>query len=397
MTASTQANSAAPLIPSPPCRLSGRLSRGLFHGCIAIALFFTIATEVRAENPPAKKMPAPIVPVGIVKTANVTILETFTGTTEAQRQVAIRAQVAGILQKRLYTEGEHVTKGTPLFEIDSRPYLATLNEAQAAQAAAQATVHSTQRDWARINTLFAKGVASVKDRDDAQSALEIAQATLKLMQAKVVAAQISVDYTRINAPIAGIVGRRSVAAGNLIKVGDKLTQIEAIDPIQVVFSTSADNPYAQSPALNPTPSQTTPAELLAGKDFSKSVDGVLNFRAVSVDANTNSITLRGVFPNPDGMIKPNEFVRLRVAVANLPKALVIPQTALTSGIRPGSYAVYTVAADQKISLTPVELGPMSDQGQVIESGLKEGERIVTDGLVKLRPGIVIEPAPAKTK
>lgn len=369
----------------------------LLHGFMVMALIFSAPMSAWANTPSAKKMPAPIVPVGSVKAANVTIYETFTGTTEAERQVDIRAQVAGILQKRRYTEGEKIRKDAPLFEIDSRPYLAALNEAKASQASAQATLNAAQRNWTRIKSLFARGVASEKDRDDAQSALEIAQASLELAQAKVTAAQINVDYTRINAPIAGIVGRRSVAAGNLIKVGDQLAQIEAIDPIQVVFSTSADNSYAQSPALNPTPSQTTPAELLAGKDFSKSVDGVLNFRAVSVDANTNSITLRGVFPNPDGIIKPNEFVRVRVAVTNLSNALVIPQTALTSGIRPGSYAVYTVAADQKISLTPVELGPMSDQGQVIESGLKEGERIVTDGLVKLRPGILIEPAPAKTK
>lgn len=358
----------------------------LLLSCLAIAL-----TSVRAETPPAKKMPAPIVPVGIVKSTDVTIFETFTGTTQAHRQVDVRAQIGGILQSRNYIEGEQIAKGAPLFTIDNRPYMAALKEAQATQAAAQATLNSAQRDWARINTLFGKGVASVKDRDDAQSALEVAQAAVKIAEAKVIAAQINVDYTRINAPIAGIVGRRSVAAGNLINVGDKLAQIEAIDPIQVVLTTSADNPYARTSALNPTPAETVPAELLAGQDFSTPITGVLNFRAVSVDANTNSITLRGVFPNAAGTIKPNEFVRVRLAVAKLPEALVIPPTALTSGIRPGSFAVYVVAADHKISLTPVELGPVSDQGQVITSGLTAGEHIVTDGLVKLRPGIAIEP------
>lgn len=207
----------------------------------------------------------------------------------------------------------------------------------------------------------------------------MAQAAVKIAEAKVTAAQISVDYTRINAPIAGIVGRRSVAAGNLINVGDKLAQIEAIDPIQVVLTTSADNPYARTSALNPTPANPVPAELLAGHDFSTPVTGMLNFRAVRVDANTNSVTLRGLFPNPAGHVKPNEFVRVRLAVAKLTQTIVIPPTALTSGIRPGSYAVYTVAGDDKITLTPVELGPVSDQGQVITSGLKAGERIVTDG------------------
>ncbi len=380
--------------PQIQARLTNARPIGIFLllSCLALTL-----TPVSAENPPAKKMPAPIVPIAAVTSADVTIFETYTGTTEAQRQVDVRAQIEGILQSRNYIEGDKVEKGAPLFTIDNRPYVATLKEAQATQAAAQATQNGAQRDWARINTLFGKGVASVKDRDDTQSALEVAQAAVKIAEAKVTAAQINVDYTRINAPIAGIVGRRSVAAGNLIKVGDKLAQIEAIDPIQVVLTTSADNPYARTNALNPTPAQPVPAELLAGHDFSTSVAGVLNFRAVSVDANTNSVTLRGIFPNPTGRIKPNEFVRVRLAVAKLSHAIVIPPTALTSGIRPGSFAVYTVAADYKITQTPVELGPMSDEGQVITSGLKAGEQIVTDGLVKLRPGITIEPFTPQSK
>jgi len=107
-------------------------------------------------------MPAPIVPIAQVKSADVTIFETFTGTTEARRQVDVRAQIGGILQSRNYIEGEQVEKGTPLFTIDNRPYMALLKEAQATQAAAQATQNSAQRDWARINTLFGKGEPALK-------------------------------------------------------------------------------------------------------------------------------------------------------------------------------------------------------------------------------------------
>ncbi|MHB9022419.1 MAG: efflux RND transporter periplasmic adaptor subunit [Halothiobacillus sp.] len=358
---------------------------------IALGSMAMNMASARAENAPAKKMLPPIVPVASVQTQDVTVYETYTGTTEAHRQVDVRAQIEGILQSRAYTEGDTVKKGAPLFVIDDRPYVAALKEAQANVLSTQASLNAAQRDWNRINTLFGKGVSSVKDRDDAQSALEIAQAAVKVAQAKVTAAQINVDYTRVNAPISGIVGRRSVAAGNLIKVGDKLAQINDIDPIQAVFTTSADNAYTQLPPLNPTPANPTQAELLAGHDSTKPVVGELNYRAVSVDPSTNSVTLRGGFPNPTGAVKPNEFARIRVAVAQFPQALVIPQTALTSGIRPGSYAVFTVAANNTVTQTPVELGPMSDQGQIIRSGLKAGERIVTDGLVKLRPGITIEP------
>ncbi len=344
-----------------------------------------------AENGPGKKMPPPIVPIETVKTASVTIHQTFSGVTLAERQVDVRAQVSGILKTRAYVEGQKVDKGTPLFVIDDKPYVAALNEAIANQSSAEAALNAAHRNWNRIKTLYSKGVASVKERDDAQSALEMAQAAVKVAQAKKVAARINVDYTRINAPIAGIAGRRTVAVGNLVNVGDTLTQIEAIDPIQVILTTSADNPYADHPALKPGPDHPILATLLYGAEGTKRVDGKLNYRAVSIDPNTNSITLRGIFLNPDQALQPNEFVRVNVAVDKLDAALVIPQTALTSGIRPGSHAVYTVNSQNKITLTPVELGPMSDQGQVIKSGLSAGQRIVTDGLVKLRPDIVVEP------
>ncbi|MDA3876284.1 MAG: efflux RND transporter periplasmic adaptor subunit [Halothiobacillus sp.] len=341
-----------------------------------------------AATPPAHKMLPPIVPVATVHPQSVTVYETFTGSTVANRSVDVRAQIGGILDSRAYTEGQLVKKSDPLFKIDDQPYVATLHETQAAVSSAQAALNAAQRDWDRISTLFAKGVVSVKDRDDAQSALEIAKAALKVANAKVNAAQINVDYTRVTAPIAGIAGLRSVAVGNLIKPGDELVQINDIDPIQVLLTYSSDNRYATTPALNPDAKHPTPAILLAA---GKEVDGVVNYRSMTVDPQTNTITMRALFPNHAEAIKPNAFVRIKIKVAQFPDALVIPQTALTSGIRPGSYAVYTVSKDNEVHLTPVELGPNSNKGQIVESGLSAGMRVVTDGLIKLRPGIQIEP------
>lgn len=333
-------------------------------------------------------MPPPIVPVAAVHPQSVTVYETFTGSTVANRSVDVRAQIGGILNTRAYTEGQLVKKNDPLFKIDDQPYVATLHETQAAVSSAQAALNAAQRDWNRISTLFAKGVVSVKDRDDAQSALEIAKAALKVANAKVNAAQINVDYTHVTAPITGIAGLRSVAVGNLIKPGDELVQINDIDPIQVLLTYSSDNPYASTQALNPNAEHPTPAILLVD---GKAVDGVVNYRSITVDPQTNTITMRALFPNHADVIKPNAFVRIKIKVAQFKDALVIPQTALTSGVRPGSYAVYTVSKDNEVHLTPVELGPDSDKGQIIESGLSAGMRVVTDGLIKLRPGIKIDP------
>lgn len=341
---------------------------------------------------PTKQMPAPIVPVERIEPQPVTVFAHFTGTTEASRQVTVRAQIGGILLARNFVEGSTVTAGAPLFSLDDRPFVAALNEAKAAVAAANATRDSAARDNARISALFAKGVASAKDRDDAQSALEIASAAVALAQAKQASAAVTLSYTRITAPISGIVGRRQVAVGNLIKTGDALVDINAIDPIQVVFTTSADNPYAQTPALNPTAAQPVPITLSA-EGLAHPIQGELNFRATAINPQTNSVTFRAVFPNAEGTLKPNAFVQLAVAVEQRPAALVIPPTALTTGIRPGSFAVFTVNQDHEVALIPVTLGPLTPQGQIIDSGLTAGTEIVTDGLVKLRPGIRIEPAP----
>lgn len=358
----------------------------------ALLAVFGFATQtLPAQAATAKSMPAPIVPVRQIQPQSVTVFAHFTGTTEANRQVTVRAQTGGILLARSFVEGSSVHVGAPLFSLDDRPYVAAVNEAKAAVAAAKANRDAAARDNARISALFAKGVASVKERDDAQSALEVANAAVALAQAKQASAEVSLSYTRVTAPISGIVGLRQIAVGNVIKTGDALVSIDAIDPIQVRFTTSADNPYITTPALNPNATKPTPITLTSDEQR-QPIQGELNFRATAIDPQTNSITFRAVFPNAEGAIKPNAFVRLRIPVEQRAHAIVIPSTALTNGIRPGSFAVYVVNDKDEVSLTPVELGPLTAEGQIIDSGLTVGARIVTDGLVKLRPGIRIAPA-----
>ncbi|WP_082922715.1 efflux RND transporter periplasmic adaptor subunit [Halothiobacillus diazotrophicus] len=381
---------ASPAFPAPTFgkRLTARHLIGVSLLCGLTTLALPALAKEAKEQPGGHKMPPPVVPVLTVQPQPVTVYETFTGSTAANRSVDVRAQIGGILDSRDYTEGQLIKKDASLFKIDDKPYVATLHEAQAAVSSAQAALNAAQRDWNRISTLFAKGVVSVKDRDDAQSALEIAKAGLQVANAKVSAAQINVNYTKVTAPITGIAGLRAVAVGNLIKPGDELVQINDIDPIQVLLTYSADNPYASTRALNPTPAHPTTALLM---NAGKPIKGSVNYRSINVDPQTNTVKMRALFPNPAGDIKPNAFVRVKIQVAQFDNALVIPQTALTSGIRPGSYAVYTVSKDNEVHLSPVELGPDSDKGQIIESGLSAGERVVTDGLIKLRPGIQIEP------
>ncbi|MCL7743932.1 efflux RND transporter periplasmic adaptor subunit [Guyparkeria hydrothermalis] len=358
---------------------------------IAAGLLLGPALGAQAQSG-GQKPPPPKVPVITVETASAAVYKEYAGRTEANRHVEVRAQVDGILESREYTEGARVAKGDPLFRIDARPYQAAVHEAEADLAAAQATLAAAQRDWRRVNSLFERGVASEKQRDDARSALETARAGVKVAEAQLESAQVDLDYTTVAAPIPGIAGRRAVSAGNLIEVGDRLVSLDEIDPIQIVLSYPLDDPFADSDALNPTPERPTPAEVvgITGPN-GQPLTGKLDYRTAAIDEQTNSIRLRGVFDNPGDVLRPNRYVRVRIQVASVSDAVIVPETAIGTGPEPGSTVVYVVGENDTAQQKRVELGPMSDQGRIVESGLEAGERLVIDGLLKVRPGAPVKP------
>ena len=370
--------------PFAPARRPGL---SLIAAALILGPFLTAHAQSGDQKPPPPK-----VPVITVKAVSANVDKEYSGRTEANRHVEVRAQVDGILESREYTEGARVEKGDPLFRIDARPYQAAVHEAEADLASAQATLAAARRDWRRIDSLFDRGVASEKQRDDARSALETAQAGVKVAEAQLESAQVDLDYTTVSAPIPGIASRRAVAAGNLIEVGDRLVSIDEIDPIQIVLSYPLDDPFADSQALNPTPEHPTPARIvgLTGPD-GEPLTGELNYRAAAIEEQTNSIRLRGVFANPGDVLRPNRYVRLRVRVATVSDAVIVPETAIGAGPEPGSTVVYVVDENDTAQQKRVELGPVSDQGRIVESGLAAGERIVTDGLLKVRPGAPVDP------
>ncbi len=336
--------------------------------------------------------PPPKVPVIQIEPSSAAVFKEYTGQTVANRYVEVRAQVAGILESRDYVEGARVEAGDALFHIDDRPFRAAVNEAEADLTSVKATLAAAQRDWRRINSLFDRGVASEKQRDDARSSLETAQAAVQVAEAQLESAQIDLDYTSVSAPIPGITSRRAVDAGNLISVGDRLVSIEEIDPIQVTLSYPVDDAFADTAALNPTPERTTPAEIvgITGPD-GEVITGNLDYRSASIERGTNSIELRGVFDNPGDVLRPNRYVRVRLKVDEVQDAVIIPETAIGTGAEPNSTVVYVIDEENKAAQRRVELGPVSDQGRIILSGLEPGDRLVIDGLLKVRPGAPVDP------
>jgi len=378
-------------MPSTTIRHPFGVIRSSFWLVSTSAVLLLTSITVQAQSGGAQP-PPPKVPVISLQGQSADVYKEYAGSTEANRHVEVRAQVDGILESREYIEGAWVEKGQPLFRIDSRPFEAALHRAEADLLSAQATLAAAQRDWRRMDSLFGRGVASEKQRDDARSALETAQAGVKVAEAQLESAQINLDYTTVAAPIPGIAGRRAVAAGNLIEVGDRLVSLEEIDPLQIVLSYPVDDAFADTPALNPTPDRPTPAEVvgITGPD-GQAITGELNYRAASIDRQTNSIQLRGVFDNPGDVLRPNRYVRVRIKVISVEDALIIPESAIGSGPEPGSAIVYVLDENNQAQQRAIERGPMSDKGRIVRSGLVAGDRIVIDGLLKVRPGVTVDP------
>lgn len=370
------------------------LTAGRARLIVPVALILGLNGQAWAQQ--GGDRPAPKVPVVQVEPTDAQVFKTYTGRTEANRHVEVRAQVDGILEAREYVEGDRVEEGDTLFRIDRRPYQAAVNEAQADVASAQATLAAAQRDWRRVSSLFERGVASEKQRDDARSALETAQAKVEVAKARLESAEINLDYTEVTAPIPGIASRRAVDPGNLIGVGDRLVSIEEIDPIQVTLSYPVDDPFADRSALNPSTERKTPAEIadLTGPE-GETITGELDYRSSSIDRGTNSIQLRGIFDNPGDVLRPNRYVRVRLKVDEVEDAVIIPESAIGTGAEPNSTVVFVLDDKDKADRRRVELGPKSDQGRIVESGLEPGDRIIIDGLLKVRPGKPVDPQDPK--
>ncbi|WP_158611810.1 efflux RND transporter periplasmic adaptor subunit [Guyparkeria sp. SCN-R1] len=376
--------------------LSTLTTRRLVAAVVPAALMLATSLPAKAQQ---GDQPPPKVPVIQIEPSSASVYKEYTGQTEANRFVDVRAQVNGILESRDYVEGARVEAGDALFQIDDRPFRAAVNEAEADLSSARATLAAAQRDWRRISSLFDRGVASEKQRDDARSALETAQSAVQVAEAQLESAQIDLDYTSVSAPIPGITSRRAVDPGNLISVGDRLVSIEEIDPIQVTLSYPVDDPFADTTALNPSPERTTPAEIagITGPE-GETITGNLDYRSASIERGTNSIELRGVFDNPGDVLRPNRYVRVRLKVDEVEDAVIIPETAIGTGAEPNSTVVYVIDDENKAAQRRVELGPMSDQGRIILSGLESGDRLVIDGLLKVRPGAPVDPQdPSESK
>lgn len=332
--------------------------------------------------------PPPAMPVGVklAKVEAVPVLIEAVGQTEGSKEVDIRARVGGLIQKQSYAEGERVRRGAPLFSIERAPFEIALAQARAALSQEEARAEQARREAARLKPLAAQQAISQREADDAATNQRLTEGTVAAARARVREAELNLSYTAVAAPIAGIVGRAEKSEGSLVGTSDGLlTHITQTDPIWVRFSLSEP----EQALLRRARSGAT-VRLLASDGKPIDLPGKLNFRGSTVDARLGTVALRAEFANPELTVLPGQFVRAQVQ-AGTEQAVLVPQAAVVSGDR--GKMVWTIQ-DGKATATPVEVGGWVGAHWVVRKGLKEGDAVVIDSLLKLRPGAAVMARPA---
>ncbi|WP_245944792.1 efflux RND transporter periplasmic adaptor subunit [Crenobacter cavernae] len=373
-------------------------SGGRLAAVVAVGL--ALAACGKGGDAIGKGNPPPM-PVGVVSTVakDVPVPFEFVGQTAGSREVEVRARVGGILLKRAYTEGKSVKQGDLLFQIDPAQFQAALDQAQGALKVEEAQRARTRQDYDRILPLFKENAVSQKDRDDAAAAYQSAQASVAAAQARVKEAQINLGYTRVTAPISGMTSKEVRSEGSLVSTGDgSLTKISQIDPMYVNFSFSDNDLLAfrrdeQSGKLKLPEDRRfeVSVKLSDGSSYAKS--GRLNFTDNLIDPSTGTIRARAEFANPDGELLPGQFVRVFLNGAKRVNAILIPQRAVLTSQQ--GKMVWVVDAKNTVAPRPVTLGAEVGDQVLVETGLKPGERVVIDNIIKLRPGAPVKPEALK--
>lgn len=347
-----------------------------------ICLSMLLTACDRSSNSEAPAAPDPQVSVVTLKIQPITLFASLPGRTTAVRNAEVRPQVDGIILKRLFTEGTEVKAGQQLYQIDPASYQAAYDKAVANQINADAVAK-------RYKPLAAAHAVSAQTYDDAVS-------TAAQAKADVQTARVNLEYTKVRAPISGRIGRSLSTEGALVTNGQSsyLTTISQLDPIYVDVSQSSQELLKLRRALSEDKLKAQSdheavVKLTLEDGTSYSREGQLEFSEVTVDEGTGSVTLRAIFPNPDNVLLPGMFVHARLVQGVQEQGILVPQEAIGHDIKGRPY-VYVVNTDSTVEQRSITTGEMDDNGQwQVTSGLKVGEKLVTEGLQNIRSGIKV--------
>jgi membrane fusion protein, multidrug efflux system len=323
----------------------------------------------------------------------------LSGRVVASQQSEVRPQIAGLVRRRLFSEGGIVRAGQPLYQIDPAVYRAAANEAAANVTAAQATAEAARVRADRLRPLAEMEAVSQQDYTDALAQARLAEAAVAQNRARLDSAQINLRFTTVTAPISGRIGRSLVTEGALVTMNqaEPMAVISALDRVFVDIQQSGADLVALRQALASGDSAPASAEvrliLEDGSDYGPS--GTLQFAEALINESTGTVTLRASFPNPRGLLLPGMFVRARFAASIDRRAILVPQVAVTRDEK-GDAVVWVVGADNKAQQRTVTATRTIGANWVVTAGLRSGERIITQGIANLRPGAEVRPVPAST-
>lgn len=359
---------------------------------LACAFLLSACNKQKSQQAP----PLPEVGVVAVKEQQVVLTTELTGRTSAYLVAEVRPQVSGIIQKRQFEEGSTIKKGDLLYQIDPAPFQAVYDSAQASLARAQANVPAIRARAERYRELLADKAVSRQDFEDVDSAFMQAEAEVKYWKAMAETARINLGYTKVTAPISGRIGKSNMTVGGLAAVGQPmaLAVIQQLDPIYVDAPQSTAELLrlrrrVESGNLEQEGKGQKKVRLILEDGSEYPLEGSFKFQDVTVDRTTGSVTLRAVFPNPDGLLLPGMFVRgvAQEGVSN--KAILIPQHAVSRDPK-GNPLALVVGADGKVIQRQLTIDRAVGNQWLITSGLAAGDKVVVEGLQKVKPG-----APAK--
>ena len=380
-----------------PSRVPGPLDSATRR--LALAAAVTVLAVSGCKKAEVAQVPPPEVEVVAVAQTNVPIYREAVGTLAGDVDATISAQVTGYLLSRGYTEGSVVTNGQVLFQIDPAPFQADLDKAESQLAQAQATEKKYALMVDRYTPLAATQAISQQELDDAVQNQKAAQANVLAAKASVEQAKLNLGFCTIRSPANGVAGLASPQAqvGNLVGPNTgALTTVTTVDPMRAYFSVDQrtltelqERTLAEGKKLGT--SEGPPLELRLATGSVYPSPGQIRFRNNQVDVKTGTVRLVGEFPNPDRLLVPGMFVGVRAKIGTLTNALLVPQRAVTE--MQGRYLIAVVGADNKVTIRPVSTGERVKQDWVIAGNVKPGDRVVAEGIQKVRDGAVVNPVP----
>ncbi len=366
----------------------------------AIAVVFAATLALTGCNDKAQQQagapPTPEVGFVTLHTQRIDITNELPGRTVPSLIAEVRPQVSGIIQKRAFTEGSEVKAGDLLYQIDPAPYQAAFDSSVAALARANAGLISAQAKAKRYDELSNRSVVSQQDLETAVAAAEQAKADVASAQANLEAARINLGNTRLTAPISGRIGVSSLTQGALVTANqtNALATIQSLDPIYVDVTQSSTEILKLRRLIESGQLQRQPgaikARLLLDDGTTYKEEGELHFTDVTVGQSTGTVTLRATFANPDRILLPGMFVRAIVEVGSNPNAILVPQRGVSRDPRGLATALF-VTADNKVEQRTIVVSQTRGPDWIVEKGVNDGDRLIVDGLQKIRAGVTVKP------